>query len=44
MAMEELIECAMRPIHPGEILREELAELGLSARSFSRHWTFQSTG
>jgi antitoxin HigA-1 len=30
------IECAMRPIHPGEILRDELAELGLSARAFAR--------
>ena len=26
----------MRPIHPGEILRDELAELGLSARAFAR--------
>lgn len=26
----------MRPIHPGEILREELQELGLSARGFAR--------
>ncbi len=25
----------MRPVHPGEILREELAELGLSARALS---------
>jgi addiction module HigA family antidote len=25
----------MRPIHPGEILREELAELGLSARQLA---------
>ena len=25
----------MRPIHPGEHLREELAELGLSARAFA---------
>lgn len=25
----------MRPIHPGEILREELQELGLSARGFA---------
>lgn len=29
-------ECGMRPIHPGEILRDELAELGLSARAFAR--------
>jgi addiction module HigA family antidote len=26
----------MRPIHPGEILRDELAELGLSARAFAK--------
>lgn len=26
----------MCPIHPGEILRDELAELGLSARAFAR--------
>jgi antitoxin HigA-1 len=26
----------MRPIHPGEILRDELAELGLSARAFAQ--------
>jgi antitoxin HigA-1 len=26
----------MRPIHPGEILRDELAELELSARAFAR--------
>jgi addiction module HigA family antidote len=26
----------MRPIHPGEILREELVELGISARGFAR--------
>lgn len=25
----------MRPIHPGEILREELEETGLSARAFA---------
>jgi antitoxin HigA-1 len=25
----------MRPIHPGEILRDELAELGMSARAFA---------
>ena len=25
----------MRPVHPGEILRDELAELGLSARAFA---------
>ena len=26
----------MRPIHPGEILREELAETGLSANAFAQ--------
>ena len=26
----------MRPVHPGEILREELDELGLSANALSR--------
>ena len=26
----------MRPVHPGEILREELNELGLSASAFSK--------
>ena len=26
----------MRPIHPGEHLREELEELGLSARAFAQ--------
>jgi antitoxin HigA-1 len=36
IGQEDLIECAMRPIHPGEILRDELAELGLSARAFAR--------
>jgi addiction module HigA family antidote len=35
MANQEPIACAMRPIHPGEILRDELAELGLSARAFA---------
>ena len=44
MGKEDLIECAMRPIHPGEILRDELAELGLSARAFAGRWTFPSTG
>lgn len=29
-------ECGMRPIHPGEILRDELIDLGLSARAFAR--------
>jgi plasmid maintenance system antidote protein VapI len=36
MATDEPIECAMRPIHPGEILRDELVELSLSARAFVR--------
>ena len=31
----EPVECGIRPIHPGEILGEELAELGLSARAFA---------
>ena len=26
----------MRPIHPGEVLREELEELGLTASAFAR--------
>ena len=26
----------MRPVHPGEVLREELAELGLSASVLSK--------
>ena len=25
----------MRPVHPGEILRDELGELGMSARAFA---------
>lgn len=33
---ESPLECGMRPIHPGEILRDELSELGLSARGFAR--------
>jgi addiction module HigA family antidote len=36
MATEEPIECRMRPVHPGEILRDELAELGLSARAVAK--------
>lgn len=36
MATNETIECGMRPVHPGEILRDELSELGLSARAFAR--------
>jgi antitoxin HigA-1 len=33
--MPETIECGMRPVHPGEVLRDELAELGLSARALA---------
>jgi addiction module HigA family antidote len=36
VSTEAPIECAMRPIHPGEILRDELDELGLSARAFAQ--------
>jgi antitoxin HigA-1 len=36
MVAEKPIECLMRPVHPGEILRDELAELGLSARAFAK--------
>lgn len=35
MTKDEEVACAMRPIHPGEILPDELAELGLSARAFA---------
>ena len=34
--IEPVLACGMRPIHPGEILRDELAELGVSARAFAR--------
>ena len=27
---------AMRPIHPGEVLKEELAEVGMSANAFAQ--------
>jgi len=27
---------AMRPIHPGEILKEEIAEIGMTANAFAR--------
>ncbi len=30
------IKNGLRPVHPGEILRDELAELGLSASALSR--------
>jgi addiction module HigA family antidote len=36
MATDEPLECVMRPIHPGEVLRDELVELGLSARAFAQ--------
>ena len=36
MTDDEAIACALRPVHPGEILRDELAELGLSARAFAK--------
>jgi addiction module HigA family antidote len=36
MTDDGTISCAMRPVHPGEILRDELAELGMSARAFAR--------
>ena len=26
----------MRPVHPGEILKDELSELGLSANAFAK--------
>ncbi len=29
-------ENGMRPVHPGEILREELGEIGLSANALSK--------
>jgi antitoxin HigA-1 len=33
--MPEPLECGMRPVHPGEILRDELDALGLSARALA---------
>ncbi len=33
--MAEAVHSGMRPVHPGEILREELSELRLSARAFA---------
>lgn len=27
---------AMRPIHPGEVLKDELAEIGMTANAFAR--------
>ena len=31
-----MIKNSMRPVHPGEILREELEELGMSAKAIAR--------
>ena len=31
-----MIKSGMRPVHPGEILREELEELGMSAKAIAR--------
>ena len=31
-----MIKNGMRPVHPGEILREELEELGMSAKAIAR--------
>ncbi len=31
-----MIKNSMRPVHPGEILREELDELGMSAKAIAR--------
>ena len=31
-----MIKNSMRPVHPGEILREELNELGMSAKAIAR--------
>lgn len=33
---EDMIKNGMRPIHPGKILREELEELGMSAKALAR--------
>ena len=33
---EDMITNGMRPVHPGEILREELEELGMSAKDIAR--------
>ena len=30
------VSCGTRPVHPGEVLGEELAELGLSASALAR--------
>ena len=31
-----MIKNGMRPVHPGEILREEMEELGMSAKAIAR--------
>ena len=31
-----MIKNSMRPVHPGEILREELEEIGMSAKAIAR--------
>ena len=31
-----MIKNSMRPVHPGEILREELEEMGMSAKAIAR--------
>ena len=31
----------MRPVHPGEMLRDELETLGLSADALRKHWMCQ---
>ena len=33
---EDIIKNGMRPVHPGEILREVLEELGMSAKAIAR--------
>lgn len=33
---EDMIKNGMRPEHPGKILREELEELGMSAKAVAR--------
>ena len=38
------IENGMRPVHPGEILREELKTLGLSANALSKRLGVPVTG
>ena len=33
---EDMIKNSMQPVHPGEILREELEEIGMSAKAIAR--------